>query len=67
MWIDEQQVVADAGDRALQMKAAARFNRMDAIAERTDDIRELAEAEEHSFEDGESTGGEGFMATERIA
>jgi glutamate synthase (NADPH/NADH) large chain/glutamate synthase (ferredoxin) len=30
-------------------------------------LKELAEAEAHSFEDGESTGGEGFMATERAA
>jgi glutamate synthase domain-containing protein 3 len=30
-------------------------------------LRELAEGEEHSFEDGESTGGEGFMATEKAA
>ena len=29
-------------------------------------LAELAEAEAHSFEDGESTGGEGFMATERV-
>jgi glutamate synthase domain-containing protein 2/glutamate synthase domain-containing protein 1/glutamate synthase domain-containing protein 3 len=30
-------------------------------------LRELAEAEAHSFEDGESTGGEGFVATEKAA
>jgi glutamate synthase domain-containing protein 3 len=30
-------------------------------------LRELAEAEAHSFEPAESTGGEGFMATERAA
>jgi glutamate synthase domain-containing protein 3 len=30
-------------------------------------LKELAEAEGHQFEDGESTGGEGFMATERAA
>jgi glutamate synthase domain-containing protein 3 len=30
-------------------------------------LRELAEAEEHSFEPAESTGGEGFMATEQAA
>jgi glutamate synthase domain-containing protein 2/glutamate synthase domain-containing protein 1/glutamate synthase domain-containing protein 3 len=30
-------------------------------------LQELADAEEHSFEDGESTGGEGFMATEQAA
>ncbi len=30
-------------------------------------LAELAEAEGHQFEDGESTGGEGFMATERAA
>jgi glutamate synthase (NADPH/NADH) large chain/glutamate synthase (ferredoxin) len=29
-------------------------------------LAELAEAEEHSFEDAESTGGEGFMATEQV-
>ncbi len=29
-------------------------------------LAELAEVEAHSFEDGESTGGEGFMATERV-
>jgi glutamate synthase domain-containing protein 2/glutamate synthase domain-containing protein 1/glutamate synthase domain-containing protein 3 len=29
-------------------------------------LAELAEAEAHSFEDAESTGGEGFMATERV-
>jgi glutamate synthase (NADPH/NADH) large chain/glutamate synthase (ferredoxin) len=30
-------------------------------------LREQAESEDHQFEDGESTGGEGFMATERAA
>ncbi len=30
-------------------------------------LKELAEAEGHQFEDGESTGGEGFMAAERAA
>jgi glutamate synthase domain-containing protein 3 len=30
-------------------------------------LRELAESDDHQFEDGESTGGEGFMATERAA
>jgi len=30
-------------------------------------LKELAEADGHQFEDGESTGGEGFMATERAA
>jgi glutamate synthase domain-containing protein 3 len=30
-------------------------------------LAELAEAEARSFEDGESTGGEGFMATEKAA
>jgi glutamate synthase domain-containing protein 3 len=30
-------------------------------------LQELADAEGHSFEDAESTGGEGFMATEKAA
>jgi glutamate synthase (NADPH/NADH) large chain/glutamate synthase (ferredoxin) len=30
-------------------------------------LQELAESDGHSFEDGESTGGEGFMATEKAA
>ena len=30
-------------------------------------LAELAEDQGHEFEDGESTGGEGFVATERAA